>query len=159
MPNNKELLEYRARLLARTRQAAAEFCAACRAVSDPFAPLESGGWSAHKIAAHVRDVHEQVYGLRLRRTANENSPSFANFDPDEWEKTGYKAGEALEEILASLQYGVNELADWLSILPLEAWSRLSRHEVLGEVALQAWAERGLAHIEEHLTTLTKAARG
>ncbi len=159
MPNNKELLEYRARLLTRTRQASAEFCAACRANPDPFAPLEPGGWNSHQIAAHVRDVHEQVYGLRLRRTANESSPAFTNFDPEEWVRTGYKAGEPLEEILASFQYGLDELVNWLSTLPIDAWSRLSRHEVLGEVALQSWAERGLAHIEEHLTALTTAPRG
>lgn len=159
MPNNKELLEYRARLLTRTRQATAEFCAACRASGDPLAPLEPGGWNTHQLAAHVRDVHQQVYGLRLRRTANENSPTFANFDPQEWVRTGYQAGETLENILESLQSGVNELVNWLAALPVAAWSRLSRHEVLGEVALQSWAERGLAHIEEHLASLTKAPRG
>ncbi|NCP85752.1 DinB family protein [bacterium] len=156
MPNNKELLEYRARLLARTRQAAVEFCAVCRAVSDIFAPLEPGGWNTHQIAAHVRDVHEQVYGLRLRRTANENTPTFANFDADEWLKNSYQPAESLAEILSALQYGINELVDWLSTLPIESWNRVSRHEVLGEVALQAWAEYGLAHIEEHLQSITSS---
>ena len=60
----KELIEYRRQLIDRLAEAAIHFREACLAVKDPHAPLEPEGWSAHQMAAHVRDVHTLVYGAR-----------------------------------------------------------------------------------------------
>lgn len=150
MPNHNELYEYRAKMLARLVAAAGEFCAACRQVPDPFAPLTADGWNTHQVACHVRDVDQQVYGLRLRRAVAEAHPVFQNFDGDSWLAEHYDARLPLEQILNDFQDSIHALVGWLSSLPPEAWSRPSRHEVYGEFAMQTWAERGLAHIEEHL---------
>lgn len=148
----KELKEYRSRLLERLLGATAEFRAACLA-ADPFAPIE-GGWNAHQIAVHVRDVQRLVYGLRARRTAEEDNPLFENFDGDAYMEAHYNAGEPLEEVLDGLVGDVNALAETLRRLPEEAWSRESRHATLGGgFTLQRWVERSLAHIEEHLKTV------
>jgi len=153
MPNNKELLEYRARLFQRTRQLAAEFCAACRAVSQPWQPLQPGDWNTHQIAAHVRDVNRQVYGLRLRHTLTENMPRFENFDADTWAQNSYQPDETLDEILHSLQTELEDLLALLENQPPQTWSRLSRHDTLGEITLQGWLERLIAHLEEHWRSL------
>lgn len=150
MTHKKELYEYRARLLERTRAAAKEFCAACRNMPTPRQPIYEGGWNLHQMVAHVRDMEAQVYELRLRRTFNENQPHFPNFDADAWMSEHYRPDEPLEDMLDSFQANIRATVDWLEYLPPEAWSRHSRHEVMGEFTLQAWAERGLAHIEEHL---------
>ena len=154
---NKELLSYRSQLIQRLGTTAKEFSEACVAVSDPYAPIEADGWNAHQLAAHARDVQIHVYGARVRRTVSEEKPVFPNFDGDAWNAEHYDAGEPITKIVDEFLADVREIIPWLEDLPLTAWSRLSRHEVHGEFAMQAWVERMLAHIEEHLATLKKAA--
>lgn len=154
----KELIEYREKLLARLREATAELCDACRSLTDPFVKVD-GEWTAHQIAFHVRDVECEVYGMRIRRTLHEDNPEFKNFDPDAWMETHYNRDEPLEKILNELSLRMNEVCDLLAEMPQTVWSRLSRHESLGkELTLQLWAERSLAHIEEHLAVLKKAQK-
>ncbi|HNK63197.1 MAG TPA: DinB family protein [Anaerolineales bacterium] len=152
----KELLEYREKLLARLEEAAREFCTECLAFNDPYTKLD-GDWNVHQIAAHVSDVSQYVYGARIRRTLAEENPTFANFDGEAWMIENYKSGESLEKILEIFSAEVSRVCILLKEMPEESWSRLSRHETLGgELTLQLWAERGLAHIEEHLLTLKNA---
>jgi hypothetical protein len=149
----KELLEYRQKMVKRFGEAAREFCAACEVVSDPFAKIE-GEWNLHQIASHTRDVEKLVYGGRIYRTINEDKPEFKNFDADEWMTAHYDPQEPLAGILDEFMKDVNALCEVLGRLPQEAWSRESRHEALGgDLALQLWVERSLAHIEEHLKTV------
>ena len=59
-------------------------------------------------------------------------------------------------ILDEFSSNVEGLCKTLRDLPQEAWSRESRHETLsGELTLQLWVERSLAHIEEHLQAVRK----
>lgn len=151
----KELDEYRANLIERLVSAAGEFRDACLAVQDPFAPLEDG-WNVHQIAVHTRDVNLLVYGLRARRTAEEDDPEFQNFDGDAYMMEHYDADEPLHQLLDGFAANVETLAAILKGLPAEAWSRESRHSTLGSgFTLQTWVERNLAHIEEHLQTVKK----
>ena len=70
----------------------------------------------------------------------------------------YEPDEPLASILDELSASITETVSMLRELPPEAWSRESSHEVYGEgFTLQTWVERGLAHIEEHLQTVQKAA--
>lgn len=150
----KELLEYRRGLLEALANSARDFEAACLAVQDPYAPLEAGGWNAHQIAVHVRDVHELVYGLRARRTAEEQNPEFQNFDGESYIAQHYKADENLDELLKRFVENVESLVAFLEALPAESWSRQSRHATLGGgFSLQTWVERDLVHIREHLASL------
>lgn len=152
----KELMEYRVKLVDRLREAAQEFCAAGEAVGDP-AQIVEGEWNLHQIISHTRDVEKKVYGLRIRRTLDEDIPVFKNFEADNWMKTEYQKDEPLPAILKDFSASVEALCNILSALPTEAWSRLSRHESMsGEQPMQLWVERSLAHIEEHLATLKKA---
>ncbi|MCG2785058.1 MAG: DinB family protein [Anaerolineae bacterium] len=155
MPDQNELYEYRDKLLAQTLAAAQEFERLCRDVPDPFRSLTGDGWNVHQIATHVRDVDKQVYGMRLRRAVAEEHPVFQNFDGDAWQQAHYNAAEPLGKILDEFQDSIRDLVGWLTSLPPAAWSRLTRHEVYGEFAMQAWAERGLAHIEEHIRAIEK----
>jgi hypothetical protein len=149
----KELLQYRTELIDRLVDAAHRFRDQCLALGDPFAAID-GGWNAHQIAAHTRDIDKLVYGARARRTALEDNPEFANFDGERYMAEHYSAQEPLEQILDELVHSVEALAQMLRNVPMEAWSRLSRHATLGHgFTMQTWVERGLAHIEEHLKTI------
>ena len=152
----KELLEYRKQLVARLVSASEEFRDACLAVNDIRAPLNKDGWSVHQIAVHTRDVDRLIYGSRTQRTAREENPEFTSFDSDTYMAEHYDANEPLEEILDDFVINVKALSEMLTALPVETWSRVSRHTTLGGgLTLQTWVERGLAHIEEHLGTVIK----
>lgn len=154
----KELLEYREKLIARLAEAAQEFRAACESFSDPFTRVE-GEWTVHQIASHTRDVDKMVYGERIRRTLNEATPDFKSFDADAWMAANYSKDEALLKIVNDLLINVQDLCKTLQSVPGEAWSRESRHETMGgDLTLQLWVERNLAHIEEHLLTLKNAQK-
>lgn len=150
----KELMEYRVNLIGKLVSSAIEFRDACLAVNDPFQPLDEEGWNVHQIAVHTRDVNELVYGMRARRTAEEENPEFQNFDGDAYMAEYYDANEPLKEVLDGFVASVEALAETLKELPVEAWSRTSRHSTFGSgFTLQTWVERNLAHIQEHLETV------
>lgn len=155
----KELIEYRTQLINRLVSATKEFREACLAVKDAYAPLEEGGWNVHQIVVHTRDVNDLVYGLRAKRTAQENNPEFQNFDGDAYMAEHYDASEPLNEMLDKFVQNVETLCEFLRSVPPEAWSRESRHITFGGgFTLQTWIERNLAHIEEHLETVKKGEK-
>ena len=149
----KELLQYRSELIERLDQVAHSFRNQSLIADDAFAPID-GGWNVHQIAVHTRDVDKLVYGSRARRTAVEDNPEFQNFDGEAFMAEHYSASEPLNEVLDELVQNVDDLVQILRDLPREAWSRESRHVMLGHgFTLQRWVERDLAHIEEHLKTI------
>jgi len=155
----KELIEYRTQLIDRLESATKEFREACLAMKDAYAPLDEGGWNVHQIAAHTRDVNDLVYGLRAKRTAQEDNPEFQNFDGDAYMAEHYDATAPLSEMLDAFVENVQMLCEFLRSLPPEAWSRQSRHVTFGGgFTLQTWIERNLAHIEEHLETVKKGEK-
>lgn len=150
----KQLLEYRSKLIHRLEAATDEFRSACLAIRDPRQTTEEGGWNIHQLAVHTRDADKLVYGLRVRRTAEENNPEFENFDQDEWMIANYDPDERLASILDELSASIAKTVSTLRELPPEAWTRVSSHEIYGGgFTLQTWVERGLAHIQEHLKAI------
>lgn len=155
----KEIEEYRVNLLERLEAAAIAFRAECLEVPDPQAPVEENGWNAHQIAAHTRDMDRLVYSLRARRTAAEENPEFLNFDGEAYLRENYNPGESLKDLLDGFVSNVEALTEFLRLLPVEAWSRLSRHTRFGTgLTLQSWVEKDLAHIEEHLASVRSQNR-
>ncbi|MGA7193542.1 MAG: DinB family protein [Anaerolineales bacterium] len=150
-----ELIEYRKQLMDRLNEAAKEFRTACLAVKDSSAPIEAG-WNVHQVAVHTRDTDKLVYGVRARRTIQEDNPEFPNFDGDAYMAEHYDAKEPLQDILSGLVSSIDELTKMLRGLSAESWTRESRHATQGAgFTLQHWVERSLAHIEEHLATVKK----
>jgi hypothetical protein len=153
----KELTEYRRNLIEKLVNAARDFRAACLAVTDPYAPLGAGEWNVHQVAVHTRDIDKLVYGLRTRRTAEEENPEFQSFDGDKYMVEHYNVKESLGGLLNGFVENVEALTKRLRALPDKAWARESRHATLGSgFTLQTWVERSLAHIEEHLEAVKKA---
>ena len=154
----KQLQEYRAKLIDRLEAATDEFRSACLAIRDPYQTTDEDGWNIHQLAVHTRDADKLVYGLRIRRTVEEDNPEFENFDQDAWMTANYDPDEPLASILDELSASVTEVVSILRNLTLEAWGRKSSHEVYGGgFTLQTWVERGLAHIQEHLESVQKVS--
>lgn len=153
----KELFEYRVKMIERLQEAVQEFRVACEAISDPFTEID-GEWTLHQIASHLRDVDKLIYGPRIRKTQSEDNPEFKSFNADDWMGQHYNKDETLKKILDEFVQNIDDLCDFLKTLPLEAWSRESRHETIGEaLTLQLWVERNLQHIEEHLLSIKNNA--
>jgi hypothetical protein len=86
-----------------------------------------------------------------------DNPVFKSFDADTWMETHYNKDEPLADILSEFASNVERLCKTLKELPQPAWSRESRHDTMGgELTMQLWVERSLAHIEEHLQTIKTA---
>jgi hypothetical protein len=150
-----QLLEYRLRLLGRYEAAAHEFRTAVETAGNPQVPREAEDWNVHQIAVHVRDAEKMVYGMRVRYSIKEDNPLFENFDGKAWMDEHYDSSEPLASILDELVASVQEIVVRLKSLPAEAWTRESRHATYGGgFTTQIWVERGLAHLEEHLKTVT-----
>jgi len=153
----KELLEYRKQLMDNLEASAKEFRDVCLTVKNPYSPIEESGWNVHQLAAHTRDVDKLVYGMRARRTLEENNPQFENFDGDAYMTEHYDAGENLRSMFDDFVLSVSSLVKILRDLPGEAWTRESRHLIQGgSLTLQTWVERDLGHIKEHLESVKKA---
>jgi hypothetical protein len=154
----KQLSEYRTLLLERLERSAREFRAAVLSVGDAAAPL-NGGWNAHQLAVHARDVEKFVYGARIRRSLSEDDPLFENFDGDAWMASHYDPNEPLAYVLDELAASVSQTVASLKDLDGQGWNRPSQHQTYGSgFTTQTWAERSLAHIEEHLATVRKDGR-
>jgi len=159
----EDLLEYRQLFLDKLAAAPDELRAALAGVRDARAPLEEGGWNAHQVIVHMRDVNAQVYPPRLYRILDEENPTFENFDGEARMAAHYGSAvgyhydpyEPLEAILAEFACQCAEVSDRLRSLPTEAWNRPGTHPSYGTHPLQWWAERMLAHIEEHLTQMRR----
>ena len=150
----EQLFEYRSHLLDRYEAATREFCEAVETAARSKVQNEAGGWNAHQLAAHTRDVEKMVYGLRVRRTLEEDDPLFENFDGDAFMAAHYNPEEPLASILDELADSVRANVARLRSLPPEAWTRPSRHETYGAgFTAQTWVERALAHMEEHLKSV------
>jgi hypothetical protein len=165
----EQLFEYRQNLLARYKAAALEFRTAVETATSPKPALPHGGasrnavegspreadeWSTHQIAVHVLVAEKMVYGMRVRRTLEEDDPLFENFDGETWMAEYYNADEPLAPILDELVASVQASVARLTGLQPKAWTRPSRHAAYGGgFTVQTWVERGLAHIEEHLKTV------
>jgi hypothetical protein len=152
----KELNVYRAQLINQLVTSAVRFREVCLEVKDPYALLEAGDWTVHQVAVHTRDVHQLVYEVRARQTAETDNPEFPNFDSDVHMMELYDRDEPLVDLLDRFVENVESFAALLRALPVEAWSRESRHAIMGSgFTLQTWVERDLAHIEEHIDTIKK----
>ena len=152
-----ELQEYRKELMDNLEESAREFRDVCLSVKNPYSPIEEGGWNVHQLAAHTRDVDVLVYGMRARRTLQEDNPQFENFDGDAYMAEHYDAQENLVSMLDGFVLNVLSLVNALRGLPSEAWGRPSCHLIQGSgMTLQTWVERDLGHIKEHLESVKKA---
>ena len=112
-----------------------------------------GGWSAHQLAAHVRDVEIQAYVPRVHRLLAEDDPLLADFDAEAFMAQHYDPAEPVAQILGDVvqaRYGVRQV---LAYGDGAAWSRTGRHPALGPCTVQVWVERAVAHFAEHLEQL------
>jgi len=98
----KQLLEYRADLLARLARQPAELAEAVNAVPEAEWTVRrvSGDYTLHQLLAHVRDLEALAFFPRLRRILTEDSPRLEAFPSHHWSLESYQPDEPMTKILA-----------------------------------------------------------
>lgn len=153
----EQLNSYRRRLLAVYAGQAGELKSIAGAL-DEAAPRPEGGWSAHQIIVHLRDVEQQAYAPRLHRILREADPQLPGFDPQAWMDEHYDPLEPLTAVLDHFEMERRSSAAHLPPIESPAWSRSGHHPDLGRRTLQWWVERSIAHAAEHLPALVGSRR-
>src|SRR4051812_16342608 len=106
-------------------------------------------WSIGEILVHLRDVERDVFQVRLRRTLEEDNPTFVLFDPDEtaWDRNYH--GQSATEALAEFRQLRGQTIEMLSEASLEAWQRVGVHPERGAETVEALVTR---QIRQHDVT-------
>jgi hypothetical protein len=112
-----------------------------------------GEWSAHAVLAHLRDVEEQVYGLRVRRILTEEHPALADFDEGAWHAEHYNPKEPIKRLLAKYRAARQKELALLRAAPESAWTRWGTHPAYGKVRLDWLAARIYVHALNHLVQI------
>ena len=156
----EELRAYRERLLGRHGAQVLELRAALAGFPAQrlTSPASDGGWSAHQLAAHVRDVEIQAYIPRVHRLLAEVDPLLADFEAEAFMAEHYDPAEPVSQIVDDIDRARQGLRAELPIDKAWAWSRTGRHPALGVRSVQAWVERAVAHFDEHLCQLEALRR-
>lgn len=158
----EELWAYREQLLGRHAQQVPDLRQALAdiPVGEWRRPASEGGWSAHQMVAHMRDVEVQAYVPRVHRLLAEAQAVLADFDAEGFMAAHYDRAEPLDQMVEDLDRARRAVRAALRTRDSQAWSRTGRHPALGVCTVQAWVERAVAHFEEHLgqlETLRRAA--
>jgi len=119
-------------------------------ISDEYLPLDEG-WSLRQTVQHMLDAIARIHLPRLEKIVETSNPFFADPETDDERAGRFDYGELLEEMVAELTGQCEQAADWLGTLSEEEWQRVGTHAILGTHPLHWWADRMLAHLEEHLS--------
>lgn len=154
----KQLLEYRAELLARLTRQPAELAEAVNAVPEAEWTVRrvSEGYTLHQLAAHVRDLEALAFLPRLRRILTEDYPALDAFPSHNWSMESYQPDEPMADILADFTRAREEALALLRPLPAEGLGRTGFHPPSGPRTAQWWAERIYTHVREHLDEIRRA---
>jgi hypothetical protein len=118
-------------------------------------PLEPGGWSAHRVLAHVVETERQAFAPRIRRILEEDEPFLPSFDEGPWMSEHYDEAEPLASLLDRWQAVRAETLRRVQGLPTRAWNRMGIHPERGRRSLQWWVEYAAAHAQEHLEQIAR----
>jgi hypothetical protein len=147
----EQLLDYRRQLLRRLEQQPGEFAAAVAAIpaAEWRTPRDAQGRSLAQLAAHIREVETQIYLPYVRRMLREAHPTLEPIHVPPG-----AGGEAMTDILEGWSRARAELAQMLTGLGPQGWSRTGFYPPVGSRTVQWWAERALGHAREHAASIT-----
>lgn len=106
-------------------------------------------WSLHQVAAHVRDVEEQVFLYRLNRMLREDNPVVENFDQDVWTREHYAASEPIKKIAAQIERARGKQAALLRKAKDKDWSRTAQHPTWKTISIEWLMTHAVNHALEH----------
>jgi hypothetical protein len=128
---------------------------ASRGPDDLLRPTAGGEWRAMEVLRHLRDV-VQVYGMRFKWMVLNDGPLLPNYDENRWAADSPDGPDDASAMVSEIAAFRAETVRLLRALADDGWSRIGRHEILGEVTLEPYVRHELAHEEMHLSQLKRA---
>ncbi len=106
-------------------------------------------WTLHQVAAHVRDVEQQVFLYRLKRMLNEDNPEVENFDQDAWTRERYSASEPVKKIAAEIRAARQKQITLLRKAKDKDWARTAQHPTWKNISVEWLLTHAVNHAMEH----------
>ena len=151
-----ELHAYRRQMMAQARAQLQRLTAGVEKI-DPgsmYTPLEEGGWSAHQVLVHMRDVEQLAFWPRVEDMLQHDQPDLQYFDEGAWMQEHYDEAEPVQAILADFEEARTKMLAAVETADPQGWSRTGRHPTQGLRTVQWWFEYALSHTEDHLAQLS-----
>lgn len=152
----EELFAYRRQMVAKSRTQLERLSIGVEKIKPEsmHIPLEDGGWSAHQVLVHMRDVEQHAFGPRVENMLTHDQPDLQYFDEGAWMQEHYDEQEPVENILAGFLEARMKMLEAVEEADPQGWSRAGRHPTQGLRTVQWWFEYALSHTEEHLAQLS-----
>lgn len=106
-------------------------------------------WTLHQVAAHVRDVEQQVFLYRLKRMLREDNPAVENFDQEVWTRGHYAASEPIKKIVAEIRAARKKQAALLRRAKDKDWARTAQHPTWKTLSVEWLMTHAINHALEH----------
>jgi hypothetical protein len=106
-------------------------------------------WNIHQIVAHLRDVEQQVFLVRVQRLVKETHPAVVPFDQDAWQREHYTADEPFKKILREFRVAHRK---WVAVLRKTGekdWANWATHPEFGKISLEWIALHSYQHTLDH----------
>ena len=123
--------------------------------SEILRPPQPGGWSAHQLLVHIRDVEAQAYQPRLERILSQANPLFEDFDAEGWMRIHYRPSEAAPAVLADFAAARLRGMALIEKMATEDWQRPGTHPETGPRSFEWWMIRAVEHAQEHMDELAR----
>jgi len=116
---------------------------------------EGKEWSVHETMAHLAEVEQNVYLVRIQQVASDDKPTLRYFDEEAWHQAHYKPELAAAQLLTDFAYARQQMLD---VLRSHAdWTRWGLHErQKKQMSLAYLAHSAVRHTWEHLDQMAKA---
>lgn len=116
--------------------------------------LEHGKFSIHENIAYLAR-YQQIFIDRLRSIASEVNPYFCLYRPDQDPEFAFTCARTTGSLLHNIYRQREHICSILRDMPDEHYSRVGRHEILGQMAISEWAEFFLLHESNQLFKIFK----
>jgi hypothetical protein len=113
-------------------------------------------WTLHRVAAHVRDVEQQVFFYRLKRMLTEDNPAVENFDQEAWTREHYSASEPVKKIAAEMRAARKKQIALLRKAKDKDWARTAQHSTWKKISVEWMMAHAITHAMEHAAQLGNA---
>lgn len=113
---------------------------------------EGNEWSVHETMAHLCEIEQNVFLVRIQRVASEDKPALAYFDEAAWHKAHYKPDQPVGQMLTDFTYARQKIIDALK--SQSDWNRWGLHEKLKkQMSLAYLAHVAIRHTWEHMNQM------
>ncbi|MBI4787440.1 MAG: DinB family protein [Chloroflexi bacterium] len=117
------------------------------------APPGPDEWTAHQVAAHMRDTEQQVFLYRVQRLLAEAHPAVESFDQEAWNREHYSPGEPIGKIKSEFRTARRKLVRLARASSKRDWDNWATHPEYGKISLHWLIEHNYSHTLDHLAQI------